>query len=156
AENLTLGITVQHLGNAKDNITITCLNAEDLARAGWRAEWVPASGWKVENASAVSDEMNPGDLKEARLSLFRLRADADAQVVARIVARFGDDHNTIDVLEITTPRPSADASDLSVSGGPVTFKSPVEEYTEAAGIAAGLVSLTLVIYYVARRRRWVK
>ncbi|MEW5937956.1 MAG: hypothetical protein AB1665_09115, partial [Candidatus Thermoplasmatota archaeon] len=64
AENLTLGITVQHLGNAKDNITITCLNAEDLARAGWRAEWVPASGWKVENASAVSDEMNPGDLKE--------------------------------------------------------------------------------------------
>ncbi|MBI5000739.1 MAG: carboxypeptidase regulatory-like domain-containing protein [Euryarchaeota archaeon] len=154
--NVSFGVSMTNGGNGPDNCSVTCLNEEELARFGWTFSWEPSVGWTINNTTATVAQMKGGEFKEVRFTLKKARADAEPGVVVKLVGKSLDDPDGArSLLDVSVPLMSADVQMVEVKGDLVTAQTPWDAQLQGIGTAAIVVAIVLVLYYIAKRRRWV-
>lgn len=146
--NLAYVMSVRNSGNARETLTVTIANPDDLAALGWSAQIGPLTG------SLVSPTLRNVTVEANATTTLRLEAQphggsGEATIVLRVAAEDAQAVSATGVFKLQLPVLAPGG--VGVSGPLVTRSAPPD--TQIIAIVAGAVSAVGLGLVLSRRRR---
>jgi uncharacterized membrane protein len=155
---ITTSFDVKNMGNGGDKYTVYIANQDTLALSGWSAEFasVPAGDLAMNNTLLINLTIEPRSAHTIKLVLKPI-SDTPGRMAEILVAGYsqiGPAYSSKYIV-IRYPELKAHTYNETVIGEGV-FMQPSGSQMINASIMGATVATALVLFYVARKKRWIR
>jgi hypothetical protein len=155
---ITWSFDVKNTGNGQDMCTVYIANQDTLALNGWRVEFVspPAGNLISNNSLLVNLTIEPRAVQTINIILKPI-SDAPGRIAEVLVAGYsqvGSAHAS-KYLVIRYPELNTHTYNETITGEGV-YMQPSGSQMINASVMGVTVATALVLFYVARKKRWIR
>ncbi len=149
---------ISNTGNGADKLTVYIANIEDLALSGWEAELGSVSGASVaQNGMSVTNvTVAYGSSVTVPLSVKPINNVPSRQASVLVVAYSQADPTFVSSSYIVLKYPEIQVASQNLTATGVEVSSDAGNQLTNAGVMVASVACALLIFYYARRKRWIR
>ncbi|HAX95938.1 MAG TPA: hypothetical protein DCY35_05375, partial [Prolixibacteraceae bacterium] len=157
--NINSQFNVVNKGNGADKITLHIANNEDLAISGWSVQLGAPQGAELKNDARmlVNVSLSVGSTTSIPIYLKPISDMPSRQTRVLVVGYSQYDNNAMfsEYIVLKYPELQVTSQNLTISGFEISSE-PMGDQLTNTGVMIAAVASALLIFYYARKRRWVR
>jgi hypothetical protein len=157
--NINSQFNVVNKGNGVDKITLYIANNEDLAINGWSAQLGAIQGSELKSDASMlfNVSLSIGSSTSVPIYLKPISDVPSRQTKVLIVGYSQHDNNVItsEYIVLKYPELQITSQNLTISGMEISSEPTGDQLTNT-GVMIASVASALLIFYYARKKRWIR